>query len=148
MSEEKVISQEQLDQIEAEIKAKQAEELKKISDAKAVEIEEKVRKELTEKQEREAQLKRLSDLEVQNQNIRKEMEEKLKAERESFEKRLQELEATRKGIADVKSPFQEPSGNIKKGIDVDKLDLARVEAESKEAFKRHFGLPGHWGEKY
>lgn len=146
MSEEKVISQEDLSKIEAEIKNKQAEELKKLSDAKAVEIEEKVRKEMSEKQEKELQSKRLSELELQNKKLHEDMETRLKQEREAFESRIRELEATRKAVSDVKSPFQE-SPTLKNGIDVNKLDLVEVEKQSKEAFKRHFGLPHHWGEK-
>lgn len=145
---DKTIDKETVAKVEAEIRSKQAEELRKLSDAKAVEIEARVRQEMSERAEKEAQAKKLVELENQNKQLKEEMDAKMKSDREAFEKRLQELENTKKAIADTKSPFaEEKKPNMVKGIDVDKLDLVETERLSKEAFKQHFRLPADWGEK-
>lgn len=145
MEENKVISDEEIKKVEEQVAAKQAEELKKLSEAKAVEIENKVRKEIKDTQEKEQVISKLAQLEEANRKLQSDMESRLKAERDAFEAKIAELEAKRKGIADNDSPFKD--ANIRNGIDVDKLDLKRVEEESREAFKRYHGLPGDWGIK-
>jgi membrane protein involved in colicin uptake len=147
MSEEqKVVSEEEIKRVDEQVAAKQAEELKKLSEEKAKEIETKVRKEISETQEKEKIRTQLTALEEQNKKLQVEMEAKLKAERESFEARLAELEAKRKGISTNDSPFKS-TANLRNGIDVDKLDMKRVEEESREAFKRYHKLPDYWGIK-
>jgi chromosome segregation ATPase len=147
MTEQINVSEEEIKKIDEQVAQKQAEELKRLSDATAKEIETKVRKELTDQQEKEKLSMKLSDLENQNKKIREEMETKLKAERDAFEARLSELEARRKGLASNESPFKEDKGNIRNGIDVDKLDYKKIEEESREAFKRYHRLPSDWGIK-
>lgn len=146
MEENKVISDEEIKKVEEQVAAKQAEELKKLSEQKAVEIETKVRKEIKETQEKEQVVSKLAQLEEANKKLQSEMESKLKAEREAFETKIAELEAKRKGVSANESPFKDAS-NLRNGIDVDKLDMKRIEEESREAFKRYHGLPSNWGIK-
>lgn len=144
---DKVIPKEELDKIESMVAAKQAEELSKLSESKAKEIEEKVRREMTDKAEKENQNKRIQELEEQNKKTQVEMEAKIKAEREAFDKRLQELENVKKGIVNTENPFSNNAPNLRNGIDVDKLDMKRVEEDSRKAFVEHFRLPSDFGTK-
>lgn len=163
MSDEKdiKISEEELQKIEVEVKNRQAEELKKNSEAQASEIETKVRAELTEKAEKEALQKKITELEETQaktiEDLGKEKEEalaKAKADREAFEKRLQELEATKKGLAKNESPFnQEENKNLKTlpdgtQVDVSKLDMKEIEKQSRDAFMERHGIPkGVWDKR-
>jgi membrane protein involved in colicin uptake len=132
MEENKLISDEEIRKVEEQVASKQAEELKKLSEAKAVEIETKVRKEIKDTQEKEHVTSKLVQLEEANKKLQSEMESRLKAEREAFEARIADLEAKRKGVSINDSPFKDAS-NLRNGIDVDKLDLKRIEEESREA---------------
>jgi len=106
MSEDnKLATEAEMNAVEAEIKAKQAEEFKKLSDQQAKEIENKVRNEFQEKSERDALQAKLKEQEEALKKAQLETEAKMKAQQEAFEKRLQELEATKKGVIKNESPF-------------------------------------------
>lgn len=153
MSEEKKVSQEEIDAVEKQIKQRQAEELKKISEQQASEIEAKVRKDFEAQKKEEELQKKLEELSKQKEEIQKAMDEKLKAEREAFEKRLEELEGKKKGLSLNQSPFQQNGGEKKNvkiidgiEVDIDNLDLKAIEEESRKAWMRHAGITDpNWG---
>ena len=151
MSEEKVVTDEQIKKVEAEIASKQAAELSRLSEAKAKEIEDRVRREMMEKADKEAQVKRLNDLEEANKKLKEESEARLKVATETFEKRLQELEAVKKGVVNTDNPFKNAtpsqSEELYKGVKMDSTSLAEIEEMSRRAFVKTHGLPEWFGTK-
>lgn len=148
--ENKGISHEDIQKIEAEVSKKQADALKQASEAQAKEIEEKVRKDMEAKLEAEKLREKVQKQEEEFKTKLAEQEAKVKTQQEVFEKRLAELEAMRKGTVENKSPFtSNPNVKTIDGQDVDttKLDLTEVEKQSAEAFRRHFNLPHFYFEK-
>lgn len=151
MSEERIVTEDQIKKVEAEIRASQAAELSKLSEVKAKEIEDKIRKEMAEKAEKEAQLKRLAELEESNKRLKEESEARIKVATEAFEKRIQELEAVKKGVVNTANPFnQAPSSTsqspeLYKGVRVDEEAVKASEELSQDVFVKHHGLPEWFG---
>jgi len=145
----KLVSDKEIADVEAEIKAKQAEEMKKMSEDAAKAIEDKVRKEYADKAEKEKLQKELEDLKNADKSAKEELEAKLKAQEEAFTKKLEELQGQKKRVAKNESHFNDkdaknpdiktlPSGDK---VDVSKLDMKEVEKESAERFAEYLGYP-------
>jgi hypothetical protein len=148
--ENKGISNEDIQKIEAEVSKKQADALKLASEAQAKDIELRVRKDMESKLETDHLKDQVKRQEEDFKSKLAEQETKVKVQQEVFEKRLLELEAMRKGTSENKSPFtNNPNVKVVDGQEVDttKLDLTEVEKQSAEAFRRHFGLPHFYFEK-
>jgi len=155
MEANKNISDEEIRKIELEIANKQAAELSKISEVKAKEVEDKVRKEMEAKMESErlrAELVKQSDT---IKKLQESQEAQIKAQQEAFEKRLQELEGQKKGIVKNESPFNSQSSNpnvkVIDGIQVDvtKLDHDAVQEQSRQEWMKHVGIKDpRWGTPY
>lgn len=157
-----LVSQQEIDAVEAEIRAKanaeMAEQVKKDSEEKAKEIEARIRKEYEEKTEKEKLAKKLKEQEDALTKANQDMEAKLKAQQEAFEKRLAELEGQRKGVVDTGNPFKGkeeptidpefqrklPDGKI---IDVrDPKFIKESQEESRKAYMDFVGIKNpEWG---
>lgn len=152
---EKMVSKEDIAAVEAEINKAKAEELKKLSEAQASEIESRVRKDYEAKKKEEDLARELEEIKNRNNELAKQMEERLKAEREAFEKRLQELEGQKKGLSINQSPFQQTTEQKKNirvidgiEVDLDKLDYEKIQELSRQEWMRQAGITNpDWGKE-
>lgn len=150
---EKTVTKEEIAAVEAEINKAKADELKKLSESQAADIEAKVRKDFEAKKKEEDLARELEEIKKKNEELAKQMEERLKAEREAFEKRLQEIEGQKKGLSTNQSPFQqtqEQKKNIRVidgiEVDLDKLDYERIQELSRQEWMRQAGISNpDWG---
>lgn len=157
MTDDKLVSDKDIEAVEAQIKNAQAEELKKVGEAQAKVIEDKVRKEFQEKAEKEALQKKLADQEEAIKKSKEETAALIKAQQEAFEKRLAELEATKKGVATNDNPFKNkdkeidyahqrilPDGSV---VDTrDPVKMAEIQEASRRAWMEKVGIRNdEWG---
>lgn len=150
---EKMVSKEDIAAVEAEINKAKADELKKLSEQQATEIEARVRKDFESKKKEEDLARELEDIKKKNDELAKQMEERLRTEREAFEKRLQELEGQKKGLSTNQSPFQQTADKTKNvrvidgiEVDLDKLDYDRIQELSRQEWMRQAGITNpDWG---
>ncbi len=156
-SDNKLVSDEQINKVEAEIKAAQAEELKKVGEDQAKIIEDKVRKEYEVKAEKEALEKKIADQEEAIKKAQVDTDAKIKAQEDAFEKRIAELEATKKGVATNDNPFKGKEQEIDyahqrilpNGKIVDTRNpqvMTEIEEESRKAWMAKVGIGNDaWG---
>lgn len=156
-NENKIISESEIKTVEAEIAARQAEELKKLGESKAAEIEAKVKAEYEAKEKERLINDRLAKIESENKKLKeesekllKEQEAKIKAQEDAFKAKLEEITSVKKGITTNNSPFRGDTNpeNIRiiNGIEVDitKLNNKEIESLSGERFKDKHRLPSFY----
>lgn len=142
----KVISDEDLRKVEAEVQKRQAEALRGKADEQAKEIEAKVRAEMQAKLETEKLQARLAKQEEDFAKFKEEQEAKVKAQEEAFKKQLEEALAQKKGLSKNELPFKDSDpSNIRvlqdgTEIDISKLDHEEIEEQSRQAFMKAFNI--------
>ena len=140
---EKTITKEQLDAIQKDMEAKQAEAIDKArqeAEAKVkAEYEAKAKAaETKSKEERlEAELKALKE---SQENIKREMEEKIVAERKSYEEKLAGMNTASNRVASNNNPFDDSNNNEGKPS-VESVDLKEVEKLSAKKLAEAWGVP-------
>ena len=140
--EQPAVSEDELKNIQAEIK----QEEKQTLDSVKRDVAETVKKEMKQENDLTDLKESKEKLEAALETQKKESDDKLEAYKEEFKKEIQNLKDSRQGVARNDSPFEDKPVENNSGINLKDPEVIKtIEEETVQQFRDKHGLPDEFG---